>query len=90
MPCGSTGVSLEITVDTQCAPALSNAIVQIRDHGPGVPAEHLERILLPFYRVRASNGQAGGAGLGLAITDHIIRVQGGTVSALTLPTDVWS
>jgi signal transduction histidine kinase len=75
--------AVEITMRRQGASALSKAIVQVRDHGPGVPSEHLEKIFLPFYRVPTVNGEsAAGAGLGLAIAERIVRMYGGTVSAM--------
>jgi two-component system sensor histidine kinase CpxA len=77
---------VEITVRRQSVHALSRAIVRVRDHGPGVPNEHLEKIFLPFYRVPTIHGeQAGGAGLGLAITERIVRMYGGSVSAANAP-----
>jgi signal transduction histidine kinase len=73
---------VEITVREQRASALSRAVIQIRDHGPGVASEHLEKIFLPFYRIPTINGEpTSGAGLGLAITDRIVRMYGGSVSA---------
>ena len=73
---------VEITIREQRASALSRAVIQIRDHGPGVSSEHLEKIFLPFYRIPAMNGEpTSGAGLGLAITDRIVRMYGGSVSA---------
>lgn len=73
---------VEITLRKQCATALSRAVIQVRDHGPGVSSEHLEKIFLPFYRISMTNGEpASGAGLGLAITERIVRMYGGTVSA---------
>src|ERR1700736_1093763 len=60
---------VEITLRKQCTPAVSRAIIQVRDYGPGVSNQHLEKIFLPFYRISAVSGEpAGGAGLGLAIT----------------------
>jgi signal transduction histidine kinase len=57
-------------------------VIQVRDHGPGVSNEHLEKMFLPFYRIPTINGEpSSGAGLGLAITDRIVRMYGGTVSA---------
>ena len=42
----------------------------------------LGKIFLPFYRVPNANGaQTGGAGLGLAITERIVRMHGGSVKA---------
>jgi len=58
-------------------------VIQVRDHGPGVSSEHLEKIFLPFYRIPTINGEpTNGAGLGLAITDRIVRMYGGSVSAV--------
>jgi signal transduction histidine kinase len=74
---------VEITIREQRASALSRTIIQVRDHGPGVASEHLEKMFLPFYRIPATNGgPTSGAGLGLAITERIVRMYGGTVSAM--------
>jgi two-component system sensor histidine kinase CpxA len=73
---------VEITVRRLEAAAVSRAVIQVRDHGPGVPMVHLGKIFLPFYRVPNANGaQTGGAGLGLAITERIVRMHGGSVKA---------
>jgi signal transduction histidine kinase len=73
---------VEITIRKQCAPVFSSAVIQIRDHGPGVSSEHLEKIFLPFYRIPTINSEpTSGAGLGLAITERIVRMYGGSVSA---------
>jgi signal transduction histidine kinase len=73
---------VEITIRKQRASALSSAVIQVRDHGPGVSSEHLEKIFLPFYRIPSINGEpTSGAGLGLAITERIVRMYGGSVSA---------
>jgi signal transduction histidine kinase len=73
---------VEITIRKECAPAPPRAVIQVRDYGPGVSSEHLEKIFLPFYRISAIDGEpAGGAGLGLAITERIVRMYGGSVSA---------
>jgi two-component system sensor histidine kinase CpxA len=77
---------VEITMRQQRALALSTVVIQVRDHGPGMPSEHLEKIFLPFYRVPTTHGEpAGGAGLGLAITERIVRMYGGSVSATNAP-----
>jgi signal transduction histidine kinase len=74
---------VEITIREQRASAISRAVIQVRDHGPGVSSEHLEKIFLPFYRIPTINGEStNGAGLGLAITDRIVRMYGGSVSAV--------
>ncbi|QNI35234.1 ATP-binding protein [Edaphobacter albus] len=56
--------------------------ITVRDHGPGVPSESLQKIFEPFYRVASDRDrQTGGAGLGLAITERAIRMHGGKVYA---------
>ena len=54
----------------------------IRDYGPGVPEEMLERIFDPFVRVDESrDAKAGAVGLGLAITRRAILLHHGAVTA---------
>jgi two-component system sensor histidine kinase CpxA len=60
--------------------------ISIRDHGPGVPPQALERIFEPFFRVAdARERDSGGEGIGLAITAHVARVHGGRVQASNAP-----
>lgn len=49
----------------------------VRDHGPGIPAEHRERVLERFYRV--PDQQVPGSGLGLAIVREIALQHGASV-----------
>ena len=56
--------------------------ITVRDHGPGVPADALEKIFDPFYRPEAARQRTtGGAGLGLAIVKRSIEACGGRVVA---------
>jgi len=58
------------------------AVVQVRDHGPGVPEEMLTRLFDPFVRVSdARDRTSGGYGLGLAIAKRAIQLHGGEISA---------
>lgn len=60
--------------------------VAVRDHGPGVPEEELDLVLEPYYRVEASrNRDSGGAGLGLAIANDIMRRHGGRLELRNAP-----
>lgn len=55
--------------------------ITVRDHGPGIPEEHLETIFKPFYRLEASrNRQTGGTGLGLSIARNIAISHGGSLA----------
>jgi len=56
--------------------------IVIRDRGPGVPADQLERIFEPFHRVgEARDRDSGGYGIGLAITSRVVKLHDGRVSA---------
>ena len=56
--------------------------VFVRDDGPGLPADSLERVFERFYRVdKGRSREQGGTGLGLAIVKHIVQSHGGSVWA---------
>ncbi len=60
----------------------TQAVLVIRDYGPGVPAAELEDIFRPFYRVsQARERQGGGVGLGLSIAVRAIHSHGGSITA---------
>jgi len=55
-------------------------VFEVRDHGPGVPAEERARIFEPFHTTRTR-----GTGLGLAVTRRIVEQHGGTIEVLDAP-----
>ncbi|MDA8454810.1 ATP-binding protein [Acidovorax sp. GBBC 3334] len=60
--------------------------IHVRDHGPGLPAAELGRVVEPFYRVEASrNRHSGGVGLGLSIANDIAQRHGGTLALDNAP-----
>ncbi|MGB6056151.1 MAG: ATP-binding protein [Burkholderiaceae bacterium] len=66
-------------VDLACRLENNRAVVEIADHGSGVPEAEIGRLLKPFARMDAARSQASGAGLGLAIVDRVIRRHDGSL-----------
>ena len=59
-----------------------SVIIEVRDRGPGIPEDWLERIFEPFTRPeKARTREAGGAGLGLAIAQTCVEGMGGRIRA---------
>ena len=79
-----TAVDTAVEVKLVCN---EQAVITVRDHGPGVPAETLDKLFRPFYRVdEARDRNSGGTGLGLAIAERAVRLHGGTVEAANVAT----
>lgn len=79
---GASGKRVEVTLarageDTD----KPEAVVAVRDHGPGIAAEHLPRLTERFYRVDVAGSRAqGGTGLGLALVKHVLNRHRGRLS----------
>ena len=72
----SYGKKIEVSVEK----SLQNITIYIDDDGPGVPENEYKNIMKPFYRIDKSRGQnKSGVGLGLSITNDIVRSHGGSV-----------
>jgi two-component system sensor histidine kinase ChvG len=63
------------------------AVVRVRDQGPGIPAEHLARVFDRFFSWRPGPGEDADShmGLGLAISKAVVEGHGGTLRALAEP-----
>lgn len=73
----SEGQLIEVTTfDTEDA-----VVVRVRDTGPGIPPELIEKIFEPFFTTK----REGGTGLGLSLCSDIVRRHSGTVRALSTP-----
>ena len=69
--------------------AADSVILEITDHGPGVPDALKERMFEPFERLDASRREArttgNGVGLGLAVVKGFLDTMGGSVAAADTP-----
>jgi two-component system sensor histidine kinase MprB len=68
------------TIDVQ----VRGALVEVRDHGPGIAVEDRPLVFNRFYRSKKARGMPG-AGLGLAIVKQIADAHGGSVTVEEAP-----
>jgi PAS domain S-box-containing protein len=71
-------------VSLSVLPQGDNAVIEVRDGGPGISEQNLHRIFDRFERAHPSN-QYGGMGLGLYVTRQIVEAHAGAVVARNLP-----
>ena len=58
------------------------AVIEVRDRGPGIPPGEVERLKRPFTRLDRARGSRSGSGLGLAIVERVARAHGGSLELL--------
>jgi signal transduction histidine kinase len=63
-------------------------MIEVRDHGPGIPPEFQPKVFTKFSQGDSSDTRSkGGSGLGLAISKALIERMGGHVSFRTSATE---
>lgn len=72
---GAAPIEIETTLQAD------NAVLRVRDHGPGIPTDRLATMPHPYVHGSAS----GGIGLGLAIVERIARDHGGQLTIANHP-----
>ncbi|WP_350336115.1 ATP-binding protein [Coralliovum pocilloporae] len=85
---GQSGGRVRVSgrLETRVPDGRINAVLSVRDWGPGIDAEHLPRLTERFYRVDVQTSRAKkGTGLGLAIVKHIIGRHGGRLAIRSEP-----
>lgn len=72
------GGAAEVRIEREAGESIA---IEVLDRGPGIPEEHLDAVLQPFFRVENSrNRETGGTGLGLAIVQELSRAIGATLT----------
>jgi signal transduction histidine kinase len=75
------GPETGLMIDTAISRQNNQVIIEIRDNGPGIPAEKLPFIFERFYRIDAERTKdVVSTGLGLAITRELVEAHGGRIS----------
>jgi len=93
---GTSCTDIDIVLRVKATGQGRRAVIEIGDHGPGVPADQIAQLMKPFTRLDSARGQANGAGLGLAIVERVLtrhnaglevrnREGGGFVLQIALP-----
>ena len=77
-----SAVNQQVSISLQYNDSKDHIQIDIKDNGPGVPEDQLEKIFHPFYRVDASRTKkTGGYGLGLAIASRAVALHHGEIIA---------
>lgn len=70
------------TIRLALSESSQNALVEVRDYGPGAPPDSLNRIFDPFFRVEEARvATGGGSGLGLSIAKRAVQLHQGKITA---------
>ncbi len=59
--------------------------IEVRDNGPGIPADILPRIFEPFFTTKGTEEGAAGMGMGLSVSRSLIEAMGGRIDVTTTP-----
>ena len=78
------GTAIHVRLDSRVDDSGRWAVLEVADEGPGLDAEHAERVFERFYRVDAARTRGqGGSGLGLSIVAGLAEAHGGRVELET-------
>ena len=70
----SANTAIEVVLEQRAG----HAVLHVRDHGIGIPADQLSAVFQPFQHA-SNTGAIGGSGLGLASASAVIAQHGGSI-----------
>ena len=73
--CKNAEVHLEARLDKR-----GKIVIEVKDNGPGIPKDNLEKIFIPFFSTKE-----GGSGIGLSLSRQIMRLHKGTIGVHSKP-----
>lgn len=76
-----SGGRVEIKVESSG----EEALLEVKDQGPGIEEEAQRRLFEPFQRAGAASAQAPGVGLGLSVSKRIVEAHGGRITVESRP-----
>ena len=77
----TNGLAYGDKISIQTKKSINSAVIIIEDNGPGIPQSEYLNVFKPFYRIDKSRGlNKSGVGLGLPISQDIIKSHGGNIS----------
>jgi two-component system, NtrC family, nitrogen regulation sensor histidine kinase NtrY len=68
-------ISMEARLDGR-----NRTVIEVADNGPGIPADALDKVFVPFFTTKA-----GGSGVGLSFCRQVMRLHGGSISVESRP-----
>lgn len=71
-----------LSIQTRYLPETSQVELQVSDDGPGIEADLIERIFMPFFTTKHAQG---GTGLGLSLCRRIMMMHGGKIDVESKP-----
>jgi two-component system osmolarity sensor histidine kinase EnvZ len=77
---GKTPGTDRTQIHIRCRREGDKALLEVGDHGTGVPESEMEYLLRPFTRRDTARSQANGAGLGLAIVKRVVQRHNATLA----------